>query len=47
MSERVVEVEDVNIAGPVDDMKEIQVSLGYRGDGVGKGEQIFRVEGTK
>jgi len=27
MMERVVEVEDVNIAGAVDDMKEIQVTL--------------------
>ena len=48
MIERMVEVEDVKIAGPVDDMKEIGVhAVAYRGDRVRKGEQVFGAEGTK
>jgi hypothetical protein len=46
MMEWMVEVEDDNIAGPVDDMKKMKVFTILRTegtDGVRKGEQRFRV----
>ena len=51
MMEWMVEVEDVNIAAPVDDMKKMKVftlvhALGYIGDGVKLGIRVQAVQGS-